>query len=146
MQEGIMVSEQHGPLTSKHGNMRHITRRRFLESSIALGVGSGAALMLLDACGSAGSSSTGLTFWNLFGGGDGVRMVEMEDAYSKSHPNVQLESVTLAWGAPYYTKLAMAAAGGRPPDVGISHMTRVPIYAEENLLDPFDLNELAKVG
>jgi len=40
----------------------------------------------------------------------------------------------------------MAAAGGRPPDVGVSHMTRVPIYAAENLLDPFDLGELAKVG
>ncbi len=141
-----MLSKQHEPDKLSHVGMRHMTRRRFLESSIAMGAGAGAALTLLDACGSSAGASTGLTYWNLFGGGDGVRMVQMENDFSKSHPNVQLESVTLAWGAPYYTKLAMAAAGGRPPDVAVSHMTRVPIYAQENLLDPFDLNELAKIG
>ena len=30
--------------------------------------------------------------------------------------------------------------------MAISHITRVPIYAQENLLDPFDINELASVG
>jgi multiple sugar transport system substrate-binding protein len=70
----------------------------------------------------------------------------MENDFSKSHPNINLQSVTLAWGDPYYTKLAMAGAGGRPPDVAISHMTRVATYAAQNLLDPFDLNELAKYG
>jgi multiple sugar transport system substrate-binding protein len=70
----------------------------------------------------------------------------MENDFSKSHPNINLQSVTLAWGDPYYTKLTMASAGGRPPDVAISHMTRVATYAAQNLLDPFDLNELAKYG
>lgn len=129
-------------------NAGRMTRRSFLGRAAALGIGSSAALALLDACGSAGTStpSTSLVYWNLFGGGDGVRMEQMESDYRKAHPEVQLEAVTLAWGVPYYTKLAMAAAGGRPPDVAISHMTRVPIFAAENLLDPFDLNELAKVG
>ncbi|HLZ55806.1 MAG TPA: extracellular solute-binding protein [Ktedonosporobacter sp.] len=142
-----MISEQHEKPKTTHAASGRMTRRHFLERAATVGIGSSAALALLNACGATGpGASTGVTYWNLFGGGDGVRMVQMEDAFSKSHPEIQLESVTLAWGAPYYTKLAMAAAGGRPPDVAISHMTRAPIYAQENLLDPFDLNELAKVG
>jgi multiple sugar transport system substrate-binding protein len=124
----------------------HISRRTFLERSLALGVSSTAALTLLEACGSVGSSGAGVTYWNLFGGGDGARMITMENDFMKSHPNIGLQSVTLAWGDPYYTKLTMAAAGGRPPDVAISHMTRVATYAAQGLLEPFDINELAKYG
>jgi multiple sugar transport system substrate-binding protein len=123
-----------------------MTRRGFLERSLALGLSSGAALTLLDACGSAPGASGSVTYWNLFGGGDGVRMLEMTDAFSKAYPAINLESVTLAWGEPYYTKIAMAAAGGRPPDIAISHITRMYTYAAANLLEPFDLGELAKVG
>lgn len=143
-----MPFEQHEALqlAAKQVNAGRMTRRGFLGRAAALGIGSSAALALLDACGAGTTTSTSLVYWNLFGGGDGVRMEQMESHYRKAHPEVQLEAVTLAWGVPYYTKLAMAAAGGRPPDVGISHMTRVPAFAAQNLLDPFDLDELAKVG
>lgn len=143
-----MFSEQDGrlPSATMPTPAQGMTRRHFLERAVALGIGGSAALAALNACATPGSAGTSLTFWNLFGGGDGVRMEQMEDNFRKSRPDVQLEAVTLSWGAPYYTKLAMAAAGGRPPDVGVSHMTRVPLYAANNLLDPFDLGELAKVG
>ena len=134
-------------LVSKVRNGR-MTRRTFMERAIAVGIGSSAALTLLEACGTpanAGQSTT-LTYWNLFGGGDGVRMIQMQGDFSKQFPDVDLQAVTLAWGNPYYTKMAMAAAGGRPPDVAISHMTRMPTYAAQGLLEPFDLNELANVG
>jgi multiple sugar transport system substrate-binding protein len=52
----------------------------------------------------------------------------------------------LAWGAPYYTKLAMASAGGRAPDLGIMHASRLPGYAPGGLLDPWDEDMLAEVG
>ena len=143
--------EQDGTLKNRgsqgsRGRMNNsMSRRTFLERSAALGMGSTAALALLDACGSGPvGNGTNLTYWNLFGGGDGARMIQMENAYAKSHPNVNLQSITLAWGDPYYTKLAMAAAGGRPPDVAISHMTRVATYAAQGLLEPFDISELAK--
>jgi multiple sugar transport system substrate-binding protein len=142
-----MISKQHPPLEPGFNQTGNLSRRNFLQRAAALGLGSSAALMLLNACGNPlASSGTNITFWNLFTGGDGSRMVGMENGFSASQHQIQLESVTLAWGAPYYTKLAMAAAGGRAPDVAISHVTRVPIYAAENLLDPFDLDELAKVG
>ncbi len=122
-----------------------MSRRTFLERSAALGLSSAAALSLLEACGtSATGGGTSLTYWNLFGGGDGARMIQMEGDFSRTHPNISLQSITLAWGDPYYTKLAMASAGGRPPNVAVSHMTRVATYAAQGLLEPFDLGELAK--
>lgn len=140
-----MVTERQRPAVPAHPLFGHLTRRTFLQRSAALGLGGSATITLLDAC-SATNASVDLTYWNLFGGGDGVRMQQMEGSYSTDHPKISLESVVLAWGAPYYTKLAMAAAGGRPPDVAISHMTRMPIFAQQGLLDPFDIDELGAVG
>jgi multiple sugar transport system substrate-binding protein len=125
-----------------------ISRRSVLAGLAALGVGG------VTGCGSALSTGVAgtapgadsLTYWNLFSGGDGVRMVAMEDGYQKSHHNVDLNSVTLSWGAPYYTKLALATLGGKPPDVGVSHVSRVPTLAKANLLTPLDESVLAKHG
>ncbi len=133
-------------LTTKVRSGR-VTRRTFMERAVVLGLSGSAALALLDACGSSGAaSSTNLAYWNLFGGGDGVRMIQMQSDFTNAHPEVNLEAITLAWGEPYYTKLVMAAVGGRPPDVAISHMTRMLPLAQGGLLDPIDLNELAKYG
>jgi multiple sugar transport system substrate-binding protein len=145
-----MQSERQGFLNELTNKVRYgrMTRRTFMERAVALGISSSAAITLLEACGSSpvSSPSTSITYWNLFGGGDGVRMVQMENDFTKNNPDIGLESVTLAWGDPYYTKMAMAASGGRPPDVAISHMTRVAAYVAQGLFDPFDLDELAKVG
>ena len=84
------------------------------------------------------SQPTGMNYWNLFSGGDGSRMTEMVGAI-----DTRLDAVTLAWGTPYYTKLAMAAAGGRAPDLAILHLSRLPGFAPLGLLDPFDDDLLA---
>lgn len=118
----------------------NVSRRGVLAGGAAL-LGASA----LSGCG--GSVFAGgdkIRYWNLFGGGDGVRMIEMADTFRKAHPELELEAVTLAWGAPYYTKLAMAAAGGRAPEVAVSHLTRLPQYVPGGLLDPFDLDLLAE--
>ncbi len=146
-----MTSEQfvvpHGQSTAVR--TENMTRRGFLGRTVALGVGGSAALTVLNACaGSAPGIGGGqsVTYWNLFGGGDGERMVEMQNTFVKEHPNIGLNAVTLAWGTPYYTKLAMSAAGGRPPDVGIAHISRMPTYAATGFLQSFDLDELSQVG
>ena len=66
-----------------------------------------------------------VAYWNLFGGGDGVRMQAMEAGFQKAYPKIGLESVTLAWGNPYYTKLSLATIGHKPPSVAVSHLTRM---------------------
>lgn len=120
-----------------------------------LGAGSMAALAgALAGCGtSVGAGFTGgtlspsrLTYWNLFSGGDGVRMRAMERAYSHQHPDIDLEASTLTWGNPYYTKLSLATLGAQPPDVAVSHLTRMPTLAKADLLEPLPADLLARYG
>ncbi|MEU6421600.1 extracellular solute-binding protein [Streptomyces spiralis] len=85
-------------------------------------------------------------FWNLFTGGDGANMVLMEDRFRKTHPGTSVEATVLAWGNPYYTKLALATASGTPPDVGIVHLSRLPLLAASELLDPIEKAGLGELG
>jgi multiple sugar transport system substrate-binding protein len=131
---------------------RLYSRRGFLRSAGLLAAGSALAGGLTG-CGSVRSGFTGappgsnvLTYWNLLGGGDGVRMKDMEAVYEKANPDVDLEAVTLTWGNPYYTKLSLATLGAQPPDVAISHLTRVPTLVGAGLLQPFTPEDLARHG
>jgi multiple sugar transport system substrate-binding protein len=85
-------------------------------------------------------------YWNLFGGGDGVRMIEMEDVFRKKFPNISLRAITFAWGNPYYTKLSLATIGDQPPDVAVSHLTRMRTLVDADLLQALDPADLAKHG
>ncbi|MEE1930785.1 extracellular solute-binding protein [Streptomyces sp. TRM 70351] len=124
------------------------SRRRVLAALGALAAtgaaGHGAAGCSASATLAAGK--TRLRYWHLFGGGDGVNMQTMLDAYRAAHPGVGLEASTLQWGAPYYTKLGMAGAGGRAPEVAVLHLARLPGFAPGRLLDPFDTSLLAEYG
>lgn len=126
-----------------------MARRRFL------GLGAGAALSAgLAACSS--PLASGLTgaqpdtadviFWNLFTGGDGANMVQMEQDFRKAHPGVTVEATILGWGNPYYTKLALATASGTPPDVGIAHLSRLPLLAAAGLLEPVSRTGVTELG
>ncbi|MDG9703372.1 extracellular solute-binding protein [Streptomyces sp. DH37] len=125
------------------------SRRRVLGGMAAL-----AGLTAAGAAGAAGCAApaavgagrTRLRFWHLFGGGDGVNMQTMLDAYRAAHPEIALQASTLQWGAPYYTKLGMAGAGGRAPEVAALHLARLPGFGPGRLLDPFDLDLLAEHG
>ncbi|MFL6126376.1 extracellular solute-binding protein [Actinophytocola sp.] len=113
----------------------------------------GAAALTTAGCASVGAglvdarpSADTLAYWNLFGGGDGVRMTDMEDGYRKANPGIDLQAVTLAWGNPYYTKLALATVGDRPPDVAVSHLTRMKTLAAGNLLQELAPEDLERHG
>ncbi|WP_229814293.1 extracellular solute-binding protein [Streptomyces thermoviolaceus] len=85
-------------------------------------------------------------FWNLFTGGDGANMVAMEDRFRKDHPGTSVEATVLGWGNPYYTKLALATASGTPPDVGVAHLSRLPLLAASGLLEPIERTGLSELG
>lgn len=93
-----------------------------------------------------GSDRTRIRFWHFLGGGDGIILTAMLDEYRKQHPAVGLDADTLAWGEPFYTKLAMAGAGGRAPDLASFHMARLPGFGPGKLLDPVDLDLLEEAG
>ena len=126
------------------------TRRSLLAAGAA-----GAAVLPLAACSSplaagvAGAplSPETLVFWNLFGGGDGVRMQTMEDGYAEQHGgSSSLQATTFAWGNPYYSKVTLATVGNKPPDVAIAHLTRAKPLWDGDLLDPITSDDLASVG
>ncbi len=124
------------------------TRRNFL----AMGGGLGLA-GLLSACGSpvvtsltGGQPSTAdVIFWHLFGGGDGENLGTMVENVQKATGH-SVEATLLSWGNPYYTKLALAASSQRPPDVAITHLSRLPTLAQAGLLTPYSDTGLAQLG
>ncbi|MGW6205292.1 extracellular solute-binding protein [Streptomyces sp. NPDC055089] len=94
----------------------------------------------------ASSAATRVRYWNLFSGGDGYNMIAMLDAFREEHPDIDVKDSTLQWGSPFYTKLAMAAAGNRAPDLGVMHLGRVTGFFPGRLLDSWDVGLLAKYG
>ena len=135
------------PLSSATGGT---SRRGLLRGGLAAAAGLG-----LAGCGSpfvagiAGSKldPNSITFWNLFGGGDGGRMQTMEAGYTAKHGgSSSMQAATFAWGNPYYTKLALATLGGKPPDVAVSHLTRAKNLASAGLLTELTDDLLALGG
>jgi multiple sugar transport system substrate-binding protein len=122
------------------------TRRRLLTGALA----SGAAILgagALSGCGSAlAADDSTVRLWDLFSGADGGLLNDMVRAAGPDMPGTGIERTVLEWGTPYYTKLAMASAGGRGPDVAVAHMSRLAGYAPTGLLDPWDLDALAESG
>jgi multiple sugar transport system substrate-binding protein len=125
------------------------SRRDFLRLSGSLAVAGAAAA----GCGSPiVSSLTGsqpatadVIYWHLFGGGDGENMATMVKDVQKS-TGLSVEATLLSWGNPYYTKLALAASSGRPPDVAIAHLSRLPLLAQAGLLESVDEAGLTDAG
>jgi multiple sugar transport system substrate-binding protein len=120
-----------------------LTRRTVLASALAV---FGTAVLASCASTGAGAGTTQLKFWHLLSGGDGVNMAELIKKVNAETTEFHAAQTVLAWGAPYYTKLAMASAGGRGPDVAIMHASRIAGYAPGGLLDPWDLDLLAENG
>jgi len=124
-------------------------RRRFLGA-----VGGLAAAGGLSGCGTAvGQGLTGaegprseLAFWHPFTGGDGAQLAAMERPYRRRHPGVRLKPTTMVWGSPYYTKLTLATLSKRPPQVAITHLSRLPTLAASGLLRGITERELAEHG
>ncbi|MFD9392308.1 extracellular solute-binding protein [Streptomyces sp. NPDC060000] len=125
-----------------------LNRRQLLSAAGGLAVAGsfGFAALGTGADALAAGAHTRVRYWNLFQGGDGANQVAMVDAFRDGHPDIAVKDSTLAWGGPYYTKLAMAAAGNRAPDLGVMHQGRIPGFAPGRLLDPWDVDLLAKYG
>ena len=86
------MADGYGTLGGKP--LRHISRRQFL-SGTAVALGGALASSCAPSLGIVGGQPA-ITFWNLFGGGDGIRLDTMESKFrhERSHPGLQ--SVTLA--------------------------------------------------
>ncbi|MEN3357687.1 MAG: multiple sugar transport system substrate-binding protein [Mycobacteriales bacterium] len=129
-----------------------ISRRSVLRGAVAAGLGAGAASLagcsvpVLSGLTASREEPGTVEYWNLFGGGDGVRMQQMLDGYRQAHPAVTLSATTLAWGNPYYTKLSLATVGDKPPDVAVAHLTRMRTMVAGGLLRELRPDDLQRFG
>jgi multiple sugar transport system substrate-binding protein len=121
-----------------------LTRRRLFATAGAAGLA--AALGVATTGSPFGGGRRTIDFWHLFGGGDGARLTEMLTKLAKLQPDLDVRSLILPWGNPYYTKLSLAAVGGRPPDVAVMHATRLAAFAPAGLLEPLPAAALARHG
>jgi len=130
----------HGAFSREGGG---VTRRAALLGTLAV-----FGTAVLAGCTPAASAGgpVPLKFWHLLSGGDGVNMAELIAKVNAGTDEFVASQTVLAWGPPYYTKLAMASAGGRGPEVAIMHASRLPGYAPGGLLDPWDIDLLAEFG
>ena len=84
-----------------------------------------------------------LVMWSLFTGGDGEYMTKIIDDYNATSPSKQVQSITLVW-ADYYTKLQTAVAADKGPDIGLSHVSKLPELVDQGVVEPLNdyLDEL----
>lgn len=87
-----------------------------------------------------------VAFWNLWSGGDGARAQQIFERYRTARGAGSLEATTLAWGSPYYTKLSLSIVGGRPPDVAVCHLSRLPNFVRAGLLTELTPELLSGAG
>ncbi len=91
-----------------------------------------------EAAATSGDEKVSITYWNLFGGGDGAIMNEMVKKFNEEYKGkIEVKALTQDWGQ-YYTKLQTAVAGGTAPDVGISHTSKLSELVELGIVEPLD--------
>ena len=78
-----------------------------------------------------------LVFWSLFAGGDGAWMERIIANYNSTNPVKQVQPIPLVW-ADYYIKLGTAVAARRGPDIGVSHVSRLPELVEQGMVISID--------
>lgn len=84
-----------------------------------------------------------LIFWSLFSGGEGGYMESIVDAYNATNPEMTVRNVMLDWGE-YYTKLITAVSVGKGPDIGISHLAKLPEFVDQGAVLP--MNDYAEAA
>jgi len=129
---------------------RPLSRRDLLRGAAAVGL-AGVGLSWPEIVASqtvwAKSAPSGtVAYWNLFGGGDGARMIQLEKLFQSAYPHISLKATTLAWGIPYYTKLTTSTVAGKPPNIAIMHLSRMASFAPKGLLTELDPKMLAQYG
>jgi multiple sugar transport system substrate-binding protein len=118
--------------------MTGLSRRQFLAAGAGVtlaGLTSGCASPIVTSFTGGQPATADVIFWHLFGGGDGENMGTMVQKYQADSAR-SIEATLLSWGNPFYTKLSLAASSGRPPDVTVAHLSRLPLLAQAGLLEP----------
>ncbi|MEH7383352.1 ABC transporter substrate-binding protein [Bacillus sp. JJ1533] len=82
-----------------------------------------------------------LTFWSLFGGGDGEYMKAIINSFNNEHPEIYVKSVDIEFSE-FYPKLMTAVSSGNGPDMAITHTSKLPELVTEGVVT--ELDDIAK--
>lgn len=110
-------------------------KQRIRTLAITVALLAGMALPLFAAGG-----ATTITFWNYWDGTNGEALNKLIADYEKQNPNVKIENVFIGWGE-LLTKLQLAAASGKGPDLAAVDLVWMPLMAKTGKL--VDLKPLA---
>ena len=88
--------------------------------------------------GTAPGEKVTITYWNMFGGGDGVIMNNLVKKFNDEHKGkIEVKALTQDWGQ-FYTKLQTAVAGGNAPDLAISHTSKLSELVDLKIIEPLN--------
>lgn len=92
-------------------------------------------------------AETTITVWHFFGGGVELEtFLTLVDRFMKEHPDIQVETVAVPWGDPYYEKLSVAVVANSAPDVALMHATKIAEFIEGEFLRELTPDELNAAG
>ncbi len=78
-----------------------------------------------------------ITFWNMFGGGEGDFVDEIVKNFNDSQSDVEVESVRLESNE-FYAKYGAALSSGKGPDVAVTHCDRLAPFVNGGQLAELD--------
>lgn len=81
-----------------------------------------------------------ITFWNMFGGGEGDFVDEIVNNFNESQSEVEVEAIRLESNE-FYAKYGAALSAGKGPDVAVTHCDRLAPFVNSGQLA--SLNDLA---
>lgn len=90
-----------------------------------------------DTGGSAQSEPVEITFWNLFGGGEGDFVDQIVNGFNESQQEVTVKTLRLESNE-YYAKFGTALASGKGPDVAVAHADRLAPFVKAGQLSALD--------
>ncbi|UUZ90515.1 ABC transporter substrate-binding protein [Paenibacillus sp. P25] len=91
-----------------------------------------------------GNSPVEITFWNMFGGGEGDFVDQIIKGFNDSQKEVTVKRLRLESNE-YYAKLGTALSSSKGPDVAVAHVDRISPFVKAKQIVPVD-QLAAKVG
>jgi multiple sugar transport system substrate-binding protein len=83
------------------------------------------------------ASPVEITFWNMFGGGEGDFVDQIIKGYNSSQKEVIVKQLRLESNE-YYAKLSTALSSSKGPDVAVAHVDRISPFVKAKQIVPVD--------
>ncbi|MFB9328759.1 ABC transporter substrate-binding protein [Paenibacillus aurantiacus] len=87
--------------------------------------------------GSKSASAVEITFWNMFGGGEGEFVDQIIKGFNDSQKDVVVKQLRLESNE-YYAKLSTALSSSKGPDVAVAHVDRISPFVKAKQIVPID--------